>query len=48
MEAKKRFAEASTLGSQEKLTDEMDLSMITTFLETFLKLLCDSKAMKGL
>jgi len=26
----------------------MDPSMITTFLETYMKLLCDSKALKGL
>ena len=48
MEAKKRFIEASTLGNQEKVIEEMDPSMITTFLETCMKLLRDSKAMKGL
>jgi len=51
MEAKKRFAEASTLGSKEKLVEEIeekDPSMITTFLETCMKLLHDSKVVKGL
>jgi len=45
MEVKKSFVEASTLGSQGKPTEEMVPSMITTFLETCMKLLCDSKAM---
>jgi len=48
MEAKKSFVEASTLGSQGKPVEEMDPSMITTFLETSMKLLYNSKAMKGL
>jgi len=48
MEAKKSFAEASTSGGQEKPIEEMDPSMITMFLETSMKLLCDSKAAKGL
>ena len=48
MEAKMSFVEASTLGSNDKREQEMDLSMLTTFLETYMKLLCDSKAMKGL
>lgn len=48
MKAKKRFVEASTLGSQDNLSEEVDPSMLTTFLETCMKLLCDSKAMKGL
>jgi len=48
MEAKKGFAEASTLGSQDKQFEEMDPSMLTTFLETCMKLLRDSKAVKGL
>lgn len=47
-EAKKSFIEAFTLGSEEKPAEEMDLSMITTFLETCIKLLHDSKAVKGL
>ena len=34
MEVKKIFVKVSTLGSQEKSVDEMDPSMITTFLET--------------
>lgn len=48
MEAKKSFIEASTLGSKDKLEPEMDPSMLTTFLETFMKLLHDNKALKGL
>lgn len=43
MEAKKSFAKASTSASQEKLTEEMDPSIITMFLETCMKLLHDSK-----
>ena len=48
MEAKKRFTEASTSGSKDKLEPEMDPSMLTTFLETCMKLLSDNKAVKGL
>ena len=48
MEAKSSFADASTSGSKEKMDPEMDPSILTTFLETCMKLLCDSKAMKGL
>ena len=48
MEAKKSFTEASTLGSKDKPDKEMDPSMLTTFQETCMRLLCDSKAMKGL
>lgn len=48
MEAKKGFAEASTSGRKDKPESEMDPSMLTTFLETCMKLLHDSKAMKGL
>ena len=48
MKAKKSFTEASTLGSKDKPEPEMDPSMLTTFLETYMKLLCDSKVVKGL
>ena len=48
MEAKKSFTEASTSGSKDKLETEMDPSMLTTFIKTCIKLLRDSKAMKGL
>jgi len=48
MEAKKRFVEASTSGNKDKLELEKDPSMLTTFLETCMKLLRDSKAVKGL
>lgn len=48
MEAKKIFVEASTSGSEDKKSKEMDPFMLTTFLETCMKLLHDSKAMKGL
>jgi len=48
MEAKMSFMDAPTLGSKDKLEPEMDPSMLTTFLETCMKLLRDSKAVKGL
>lgn len=48
MEAKKSFTEASTSGSWEKLVEEMDPSMLTMFLETCMKFLHHSKAVKGL
>lgn len=48
MEAKKIFMEASTLGSKDKLELEMDPSMLTTFMETCMKLLHDNKVVKGL
>lgn len=48
MEAKKSFTEAFTLGSRDNLSEEVDPSMLTTYLETCMKLLHDSKAMKGL
>lgn len=48
MEDKKSFAEASTLGSKDKPESEMDPSMLSTFLETCMKLLRDSKIVKGL
>ena len=48
MEAKKSFADASTLGSKDKLEPDMDPSMLTMFLETCMKLLHDNKVVKGL
>ena len=53
MEAKKIFVEASTSGSQGKVQEtnmrsEVDPSVLTTFLETCIKLLCDSKTMEFL
>ena len=48
MEAKKIFMEASTSGSKNQLEPGMDPSMLTTFLETCMKLLRDKKAVKGL
>jgi len=48
MEAKKSFTEGSTLGSKEKLELEMDPLKITTILETCMKLLHYSKAVKGM
>jgi len=48
LEAKKIFIEASTYGSQEKPVEEIDLSMLTTLLETCIKLLHDSNDVKGL
>jgi len=48
MEAKKSFADAFTSGRKYKPELEMDPSMITMFLETCMKLLHDSKSIKGL
>ena len=48
IEVKKSFIEASTLGSQEKPIEEMDPSMITTFLETCMKLVHNRKVVNGL
>jgi len=48
MEAKKSFTEASTLGSKDHPKPGMDPSMLTTFLETCMKLLHDNKVVKGL
>ena len=48
MEAKKSFVEASTLGSKDQPEPGRDPSMLTTFLEACMELLCDSKAVKGL
>ena len=48
MEVKKSFTDASTLGSKDKPEPKMDPSMLTTFLETCMKLLRNSKAVKGL
>ena len=48
MEAKRSFADASTSRSKDRLEPEMDPSMLTTFLETCMKLLRDSKAVKRL
>ena len=48
MEAKKSFIEASTLGGKDKPDQEMDPSMLTTFLETCMKLIRNSKVLKGL
>ena len=48
MEAKKSLIKASPSGSCDKLVQEMDPSMLTTFPETYMKLLCDRKVVKGL
>jgi len=48
MEAKRSFADASTSGSKDRLELEMDASMLTAFLETCIKMLHDSKVVKGL
>jgi len=47
-EVKKSFAEASTSRRKDKPDQEMDPSILTIFLETCMKLLRDSKAVKGL
>lgn len=48
MEKKKSFTEASTSRSNDKPNQEMDPSMLTTFLDTCMKVLHDSKVVKGL
>lgn len=53
MDAKKSFAEASTLGNQNKvhktnMPREVNPSVLTTFLETCMKLMHDRKVVKGL
>jgi len=53
MEEKKCFVEAYTSWGQNKLLDtsapkEVDLSVLTAFLETCMKLLHDRKDVKGL
>lgn len=48
MEAKKSFTKVSTSQSKDKPNQEMDPYMLTTFLETCMKLLCNSKVVKGL
>jgi len=48
MEAKKSFTEASTLGSKDQPELGIDLSMLTTFVETCMKQLRNNKAIKGL
>jgi len=48
LEARKSFAKVSTLGSKDQFELEMDPSMLTTFLETCMKLLRDNRAVKGL
>ena len=47
-ESKKSFTEASTSGSKDQPEPGMDHFMLTTFLETCMKLLRDNKAVKGL
>jgi len=48
MEAKKRFVEASTSGSKDQPERGMDPSMLTTFLETCIKLLHENRVVRGL
>jgi len=48
MEEKKSFAKASTSGSRDKHVQEMDPSMLTNFLESCMKLLCERNIVKGL
>lgn len=48
MEAKRNFVDASISRSKDRLEPEMDLYMLMTFLETCMKLLHDSKVVKGL
>lgn len=53
MDAKNNFVEASTSGSQEKMLEtsvieEVDPSVLATFLKTCMKLLHNQKAVEGL
>jgi len=48
MEAKKSFTKNATSRSLDRLSEEVDPSMLTTFLETSIKLLSDSRVVKGL
>ena len=48
MEARKSFADASPLGRKDRSELEVDPSMLMMFLETCMKLLHDSKVVKGL
>lgn len=48
MEAKKSFMKVSTSGSKDYLEIGMHHSMLTTFLETGMKLLRENNAVKGL
>lgn len=48
MEAKRSFIDASTSRSKDRLEPEMDPLMLTTFLETCMKLLRDNNTVKGL
>lgn len=48
LEARKSFAEVSTLGSKDQPKPERDPSMMTTFLETCMKLLHNNRVVKGL
>lgn len=48
MEVKKSFIDASTSRSKDKPGPEMDPSLLTKFLETCMKLLHNSKEVKGL
>jgi len=48
MEAKKSFVEACTSRSKDQPEPQLDLSMLTTFLDTCIKLLQDNKVVKGL
>jgi len=48
MESKKSFTVVCTLGSKDQPEPGMDPSILTTFWETCMKLLCDNKVVKGL
>ena len=48
MKDKKSSTKVSTSGSKDQPDLEMDPLMLTTFLETFMKLLNDKKVVKGL
>lgn len=48
LEARKSFVEVSTRGSKDQPEPERDPSMLTTFVETCMKLLHDNRVVKGL
>jgi len=48
MKSKRSFTDASTSGSKDRLEPSMDPSMLTTFLDTCMKMPRDNKVVKGL
>lgn len=47
MEVERSFTDSSNSESKYRMEPKIDPSMLTMFLETCMKLLCDSKAVNG-